>query len=195
MSTGFGRPGGAIFSTVSGHVRAELFLVPMTGRAMEVDKGSVTDGSTALPEATSPEDAPGVLTNHAAKVFNRRVDMLLRPLGLPMAHLSPLMQLHHHPTMLQRDLVKACGIGQPAMVHALAKLEEAGLISREQNERDRRAASISLTSQGQDLVHAAWPLLIDANVHALSGFSPEESRTFSALLKRLIANLQTPVGS
>jgi len=150
-------------------------------------------GAPALPEATSPDDAPGVLINHAAKVFNRRLDMLLRPLGLPMAHLYPLMQLHHHPTMLQRDLVKACGIGQPAMVHALAKLEGAGLIAREQNEQDRRAATISLTTAGQDLVYSAWPLLIDANVHALSGFTPEESQTFSKLLKRIISSLQVPL--
>jgi MarR family transcriptional regulator, transcriptional regulator for hemolysin len=158
-----------------------------------VTKDGIPTRSPALAEAASPEDAPGVLINHAAKVFNRRLDMLLRPLGLPMAHLTPLMQLHHHPTMLQRDLVKACGIGQPAMVHALAKLEEAGLISRAQNEHDRRAATISLTSAGQELVYSAWPLLIDANVHALSGFTPEESQTFSKLLKRMIATLGSPL--
>jgi len=155
-----------------------------------VKKHDGSSTSAVLPEATSPDDAPGVLTNHAAKVFNRHIDTMLRPYGLPMAHLTPLMQLHHHPTMLQRDLFKACGIGQPAMVHALAKLEEAGFITREQSEHDRRSSIISMTDRGHEMVKAAWPILIDANVHALAGFTPEESGLLSDLLKRLIANLQ-----
>lgn len=115
--------------------------------------GTVPSSSqVTFAEASSPDDAPGVLVNLAAKVFNRRVDMLLRPLSLPMTHLQPLMQLHHHPTMLKRDLVEACGIGQPAMVAALARLETAGYISRQQSKQDRSAASISLTARGQELV-------------------------------------------
>jgi len=132
-----------------------------------------------------------VLTNHAAKVFNRHIDTMLRPYGLPMAHLTPLMQLYHHPTMLQRDLFKACGIGQPAMVHALAKLEDAGFITREQSEHDRRSAIISMTDRGREMVQAAWPILIDANVHAMAGFTAEESQVLADLLRRLIANLQS----
>ena len=145
--------------------------------------------AATLPEAHSPADAPGLLTNHAAKIFNRHVDAMLRPHGLPFAHLSPLMALHHNPTMLQRDLVKACGIAQPAMTNALSKLEEAGLISREPSAQDRRAATISITIEGQAMVRVAWPILIDANIHALAGFTPEESHLLSSLLKRLIANL------
>lgn len=142
-----------------------------------------------LPEARSPEDAPGLLTNHAAKIFNRHVDAMLRPHGLPFAHLSPLMALHHNPTMLQRDLVKACGIAQPAMVNALSKLEDARLITRKPDTQDRRASTISITPEGRAMVAVAWPILIDANVHALAGFTPEESRLLASLLKRLIANL------
>jgi len=63
----------------------------LEGSIADVKKHDGSSTSAVLPEATSPDDAPGVLTNHAAKVFNRHIDTMLRPYGLPMAHLTPLM--------------------------------------------------------------------------------------------------------
>lgn len=76
------------------------------------------------------------------------------------------------------------------MVHALMKLEEAGFIKRERTLRDRRAAMIELTEKGRDLIEVCSPLIVKANVQALAGFTAEESRLLSTLLKRLIANMQ-----
>lgn len=142
-------------------------------------------------DSCSPGDAPGLLTNHAARVFNRRVDTLLRPLGIALAHLSPLMLLHRDGPMLQRDLVRGLGIGQPGMVHVLTRLEDGGFISRRPAEKDRRATLIELTDKGREAVAAASPFLVEANEHALSGFAAEESRMLTVLLQRLIANLET----
>ena len=141
-------------------------------------------------DSCSPGEAPGLLTNHAARVFNRRMDALLRPLGIGLAHLSPLMLLHRDGPMLQRDLVRGLGIGQPTMVHAISKLEEGGFILRRPAENDRRATIIELTDRGRKAVDVASPFLVEANEHALSGFTAEESRTLTALLRRLIANLE-----
>lgn len=141
-------------------------------------------------DSCSHGEAPGLLTNHAARVFNRRVDTLLRPLGIALAHLSPLMLLHRDGPMLQRDLVRGLGIGQPGMVHAITRLEEGGFILRRPAENDRRATIIELTDRGREAVDVASPFLVEANEHALSGFTAEESRTLTSLLRRLIANLE-----
>ncbi|NNM71977.1 winged helix DNA-binding protein [Enterovirga sp. DB1703] len=119
------------------------------------------------------------------------MDTLLRPLGLVLAHLSPLMLLHRDGPMLQRDLVRGLGVGQPGMVHAIARLEEGGFISRRPAEKDRRATIIELTDKGRETVEVASPFLVEANAHALSGFTAEESRTLTTLLQRLIANLES----
>lgn len=142
-------------------------------------------------ETCSPGDAPGLLTNHAARVFNRRMDALLRPLGIALAHLSPLMLLRRDGPMLQRDLARGLGIGQPGMVHAIGRLEGGGFITRRPAEKDRRATIIELTDKGRETVELASPLLVEANEHALSGFTAEESRALTSLLQRLIANLET----
>ena len=141
-------------------------------------------------DSCSPGEAPGLLTNHAARVFNRRMDSLLRPLGIALAHLTPLMLLQRDGPMLQRDLVRGSGIGQPGMVHAIARLEQGGFISRRAAERDRRATIIELTDKGRQTIALASPFLVQVNEHALSGFTPEESRTLTTLLGRLIANLE-----
>lgn len=141
-------------------------------------------------DSCSPGNAPGLLTNHAARVFNRRMDAMLRPLGIALAHLSPLMLLHRDGPMLQRDLVRGLGIGQPGMVHALGRLEEGGFIFRRPAEKDRRATIIELTDKGRETVAVASPFLIEVNEHALSGFTAEEGRALTTLLQRLIANLE-----
>lgn len=141
-------------------------------------------------DSCSPGDAPGLLTNHAARVFNRRMDAMLRPLGIALAHLSPLMLLYRDGPMLQRDLVRGLGIGQPGVVHAITRLEEGGFISRRPAEKDRRATIIELTEKGIKAVEVASPFLVEANEHALAGFTADESRTLTTLLRRLIANLE-----
>lgn len=59
--------------------------------------------------------APGYLANHAARVFNRLVDAQLRPHGVSLALIGPIMLLSWKGPMLQRDLVIASAVKQPAM--------------------------------------------------------------------------------
>lgn len=74
--------------------------------------------------------------------------MALRPHGISLVHLLPLMLVVRNGPMLQVDLVKASSIGQPDMVAALRKLETSGLIERSANVLDRRSATINLTQAG-----------------------------------------------
>ncbi len=82
--------------------------------------------------------APGYLANHAARVFNRLVDAELRPHGVSLALIGPIMLLSWKGPMLQRDLVIASAVKQPAMVTLLDKLEGLKLIKRT---RPRRIAA------------------------------------------------------
>lgn len=141
---------------------------------------------TSCSEAQS---APGFLANHAARVFNRRVDADLRPHGLSLALLGPLLLLQKSGPMLQRDLVQASAVGQPAMVALLRKLEAQALIVRTPDPLDRRAASIDLTALGRERVVLGMQALAEANRQAMAGFSDEESRLLATLMGRLTANL------
>jgi DNA-binding MarR family transcriptional regulator len=141
---------------------------------------------------THPEAAvaPGYLANHSARLFNRRVDTALRPHGLTLALIGPVLLLSWKGPMLQRDLVRSSAVKQPAMVALLDRLETMGLIVRTPSITDRRAAMVDLTERGRDAAREGGKALTDANDRGLDGFSPEEAGSLVVLLQRLIANLE-----
>ncbi|WOB49027.1 MarR family transcriptional regulator [Xanthomonas hydrangeae] len=134
--------------------------------------------------------APGYLANHAARVFNRLVDAELRPHGVSLALIGPILLLSWKGPMLQRDLVIASAVKQPAMVALLDKLEAQKLIKRAPTAQDRRAALVSLTARGRKMAELGARVLIDLNADALEGFSPEEAQKTVAFMQRLIVNLE-----
>lgn len=134
--------------------------------------------------------APGYLANHAARAFNRRVDAELRPHGLSLALLGPVMLLSWKGPMLQRDLVEHSAVKQPAMVALLRKLEASGLIERSTTAADRRASIISLTAAGQAKADLGGRALVDANRVGTADFSDQEASLLVSLLQRLIGNLE-----
>lgn len=134
--------------------------------------------------------APGYLANHAARAFNRRVDQALRPLGVSLALVGPLLLLNWKGSMRQRDLVNHSAVRQPAMAALLTKLETSGLITRRPSPTDGRAAFVELTDQGRAVAEAAGDVLRGANVAGLEGFTAEEAGRLVGLLHRLIANLE-----
>lgn len=144
-------------------------------------------GGSIHPEAAV---APGYLANHAARVFNRLVDAALRPHGVSLALIGPVMLLSWKGPMLQRDLVQDSAVKQPAMVALLGKLERMGLIERSPSPSDRRAAIVSLTNRGREIAAIGGQVLRDANARATGGLTQRESAQVVALLQRLIANLE-----
>ncbi|MBD8665859.1 MarR family transcriptional regulator [Rhizobium sp. CFBP 8752] len=134
--------------------------------------------------------APGYLANHAARVFNRLVDTALRPYGLSLSLIGPIMLLSWKGPMLQRDLVRSSAVKQPAMVAILDKLEALTLIRRSPSSIDRRAAMVELTSQGQEAARRGRDALLAANARGLEGFSSEEAMSMVRLFQRLIDNFE-----
>ena len=134
--------------------------------------------------------APGYLANHAARVFNRLVDTGLRPYGLSLSLIGPIMLLSWKGPMLQRDIVRSSAVKQPAMAALLDKLEAMALIRRSPSSSDRRAAMVELTSQGQEAARCGREALLAANAKGLEGFSPEEANSMVRLFQRLIDNFE-----
>ncbi|RYF12121.1 MAG: MarR family transcriptional regulator [Oxalobacteraceae bacterium] len=139
--------------------------------------------------------APGYLANHAARVFNRLVDATLRPHGLSLALIGPIMLLSWKGPMLQRDLVRSSAVKQPAMVALLDKLETMRLIARSTSSTDRRAAMVSLTDEGREAADIGGDALVAANGQGLAGFSATEGNALVQLLQRLIDNLEADHGT
>ena len=147
----------------------------------------IEDGRFIHPPALK---APGYLANHAAQVFNRIVDAALREHGLSMALLAPLLILEKQGALLQRDLVNALGVGQPALVATLVKLEVAGLIVRRTDEKDRRASRLTLTEAGRAAAATGEAILWNTNTMATSGMTESAKGKLVGLLEQVIATMK-----
>jgi len=134
--------------------------------------------------------APGYLANHAMRVFNRAVDTRLRAHGLTLSLIGPLLLLSWKGTMLQRDMVRASAIKQPAMVALLDKLEAMDLVRREALATDKRAATVHLTDAGLAAANIGRAALLEANAVGVAGFTDHEAAALVGLLGKFITNLQ-----
>ena len=139
--------------------------------------------------------APGYLANHATRIFNRAVDAALRPHGLSLALIGPILLLDWKGPMLQRDLVRHSAVKQPAMAALLDKLEDAGLIARARKAEDRRASLVTLTAKGQKAAAVGGAALRSANAIGMAGLDPEEARRLVGLMQRFIDGLEAAAGT
>ncbi|MEO0499747.1 MAG: MarR family transcriptional regulator [Pseudomonadota bacterium] len=134
-------------------------------------------------------NTPGHLISLAARRFARASEMRLKPLGFGVGHLPVLVALRDSRASTQRDLARFARMEQPPMAQMLARMERDGLIRRTPDPADRRSSLVTLTEEAEARLPAAIDVLLQGNRDVLSGFTDEEAVQFTAMLVRLIANL------
>jgi DNA-binding MarR family transcriptional regulator len=132
---------------------------------------------------------PGHLISLAARGFARLSEARLKPLGFGVGHLPVLVALQDGQPGSQRDLARFARIEQPSMAQMLARMERDGLISRTPDPVDKRSSQVALTDDARARLPDACAVLFDGNAAALAGFTDAEAAQLTALLTRLIANL------
>ena len=89
----------------------------------------------------------------------------------------------------QKELAEAMGISPAAVTASLKKLEREGYVSRSMTNEDNRRNEIRITEKGLDRVNESHAVFGDTDKALFAGFTPEEIRLFTDLLKRLNTNL------
>ena len=139
--------------------------------------------------------SPGHLISLAARGFARLSEARLKPLGFGVGHLPVLVALEDGQPGSQRDLARFARIEQPSMAQMLARMERDGLISRTPDPVDKRSSQVALTETARQRLPDACTVLFEGNAEALAGFSADEAAQLTALLTRLIANLDRVAGA
>ena len=132
---------------------------------------------------------PGHLISLAARGFTRLSEARLKPLGFGVGRLPVLVALQDGQASSQRELARFARIEQPSMAQMLTRMERDGLIQRTPDPLDKRSSQINLTESARTRLPDACAVLFDGNRDALDGFTGEEAAQLTALLTRLIANL------
>lgn len=143
------------------------------GKSLESTKGSVW----AL-----------FLTAHAVLVD--AIERRLAQAGLPqLGWYDLLWALERSPGQRLRmsELAEKVVLSRSNLTRMVDRLEEAGLVSRERSEDDRRGAYAVLTEAGREMRRRMWPVY-EAGIRQLfeGRLNDAEAGTLSAVLRRLL---------
>ncbi len=94
--------------------------------------------------------------------------------------------------LLQKDLAERAHVEQPTMAALLGRMDRDGLIAREPHPTDKRASLVSLSAKAKTRLPSAKDRLMEVAEQATAGFSERERATLTALLRRVVQNLDPP---
>ncbi|MEV6836331.1 MarR family transcriptional regulator [Streptomyces sp. NPDC051133] len=106
---------------------------------------------------------------------------------LTSSELDVLITLRHAESpLIARNIAALRGCSRAAMSNILAKMEKRGLVTRQPNPADRRAALVCLTEQGRELTDEVFPQRLAKEADLLSQLNPAEQKMVTESLDLLI---------
>ncbi|ENR5666453.1 winged helix-turn-helix transcriptional regulator [Salmonella enterica] len=91
-----------------------------------------------------------------------------------------------HPGIEQVDLTEAAVSTKATLAEMLSRMENRGLVKRENDPLDKRRRFVYLTVQGQTLLAAAIPLGARVDDEFLGRLSAEEREQFTQLVRKMM---------
>jgi MarR family transcriptional regulator for hemolysin len=137
-----------------------------------------------------PRESFAPLVARVARQWRRAVDRHLQPFGLTEATWLPLVYLSRSEApMRQKNLAAALTLDGSSVVRLLDSLQTAGLIERREEDGDRRAKIITLTSPARTIIEQVEAASRQVRNAALSGLSDQALDDAIHLLDHVLENL------
>ncbi len=143
---------------------------------------SVSTGTTEAPAAGA---GCGLLIARVARMTGHAVGNSLDAIGMHGHEFAILHRLEQGGTAHGRELSRTLRVHPSNLVALLDQLEDAGLIVRRRDPRDRRRQLIKLTAAGTKRLRRAEAAAAEAERELLSPLSAEERRRLHSYLERL----------
>jgi DNA-binding MarR family transcriptional regulator len=115
----------------------------------------------------------------------------LQPLDLKIAQLDMLMNLHRHPGMSQHELARKLLVGRSNITMLLPQLEMRGLLSRENDIKDKRVMRLTLTAEGEKLLMEALHVYNGLIEKVMAQSTPAECDRMGAVMLRICEAMKT----
>src|SRR6478752_3764385 len=143
--------------------------------------------------ATERHSEFGFLVARIARRMRQAVDAEMRLIGLTEATWRPLMYVRSlGDGVRQKELATAMSIEGPSLVRLLDNLERRGFIERREDENDRRARGIHLTSSGRELAARAAKIGGAIQGRLLTGVPLADLETCERVLQTLEREMEEP---
>ncbi|MFL5796354.1 MAG: MarR family winged helix-turn-helix transcriptional regulator [Actinomycetota bacterium] len=151
---------------------------------------------SAQPQSRSPRGQPSV--NRLAEELRLAVTRLARRLrqhadeGLSPSQLSALSTIDRRGPMTLGDVASAERIQPPTVTAAVARLEEAGLVVRTADERDRRVSRVAVTPAGAELLRRSRRAKEAYLARRLAQLEPDDRQVLARAARLLETVLAEP---
>ncbi|WP_328466707.1 MarR family winged helix-turn-helix transcriptional regulator [Streptomyces sp. NBC_00448] len=109
--------------------------------------------------------------------------------GATFATWTTLATLKLEGPMIQRALAKFLSIEGPTLSRHLEAMERRGLVVRNREGSDRRAATVALTPEGERMCTAIETVALKSQEQMLAGLSADDIELLGTLLDRVLANV------
>ncbi len=143
---------------------------------------------TAAEDQTAPvadrslREFTGYGMKRAFNAIQADVNRTLKPFGLRMVTFSALSVIGETPGLRQSDLAAALSIERPNLVVLVDELEQAGLITRDRVETDRRAYALAPTLKGRRLLARATKAVRAHDARMTAALSDGDKARLSVML-------------
>lgn len=133
---------------------------------------------------------PPMLVNEIARLFHARMRQydLVGVMSQDSARLM-MRALSREDGVSQLHLTTVTHLKAPTVSVTLKKMEEEGLVLREQDKIDLRMTRVYLTEKGKAHNRRVWERLQGLDAELMQGFSAEESEILRAFLERMRDNI------
>ncbi|MGD2129810.1 MAG: MarR family transcriptional regulator [Lysobacterales bacterium] len=132
----------------------------------------------------------------ALRRIMRAVDLhskkLEREVGLTVPQILVLLSVHAAGSLRVSDIARDVSLSQATVTSVLDRLEKKGYVRRERRQDDRRAVSITLTSEGAARVDDAPDLLQEDFVARFTKLEPWEQNMLTSAVQRVASLMDAP---
>jgi MarR family transcriptional regulator, transcriptional regulator for hemolysin len=135
------------------------------------------------------EESAGYMTNWAARLFARRIERRLKPLGIQPAYLPVIFALADGSALSQKALVARAAVEQPTMAATLKRMQRDRLIEAKADASDKRSVLYSLKAEARKAVEGVARAAIETNEEALTAFDSKEREQYLAMMQRRVRRL------
>jgi DNA-binding MarR family transcriptional regulator len=129
---------------------------------------------------------------HLVKHLDRTTERNVERFGLNTGEFRLLLKLRQTPgeRASAGELASRLSLSSGAMTNRLDRLEEAGLIARERDAKDRRSVTVTLTASGIETLAKAVDAQADEEKRIMSVLTPVQLRSLNDLLRTVLLGVE-----
>ena len=127
------------------------------------------------------------------RLYYARMQEKLAQVGLYRGQAPIMGLLSSYDGMSQKEMAQALNLSPATMTVTLKRMEKAGLIVREMDERDQRVLRVHLSEQGKEMCKKGEEQCLIVSEELLEGFTEQEAAQLRAYMERIARNMEAVV--